>query len=46
MQFHTEWQNNRQVGIQLIIEYGKHALKPTEAFPYAIILLAGIGMVI
>lgn len=46
MQFHTEWQNKRQGGIQLIIENGKHALKPTVAFPYALICLASIGMFI
>ena len=43
MQFHTEWQNNRPNGMRLIIEYAKHALKPTVAFPYALIGLASIG---
>jgi hypothetical protein len=43
MQFHTEWQSNRPSGARLIIEYAKHALKPTVAFPYALILLASIG---
>ncbi len=44
MQFHTNWQNNRLGGIQLIIEYGKHALQPTVTFPYALLLLASIGI--
>lgn len=46
MQFHTEWQSKRQGGKQLIIEYGKHALKPTVAFPYTLICLASMGMLI
>jgi hypothetical protein len=42
MQFHTEWQNNRQGGIQLNIEDGKHTLKPTVALLYTLILFASI----
>ena len=43
MQFHTGWQINRPSGMRLIIEYGAQSLKPTIAFPYAIILLASIA---
>ena len=43
MQFHTDWQNNRPSGMRLIIEYGAQSLKPTVAFPYALLLLASIG---
>jgi len=46
MQFHTHWQNNRARGAKLITEYAKHALKPTVAFPYAIIVLASFGTLI
>jgi hypothetical protein len=44
MQFHTEWQSNRTNGARLIIEYAKHALKPTVAYPYALIFLVNIGI--
>jgi hypothetical protein len=43
MQFHTDWQNKRPRGTRLIGEYAKHAVKPTVAFPYAIILFVSVG---
>lgn len=46
MQFHTNWQNKRPNGLGLMGEYAKHAVKPTVAFPYVIILLASIGRLI
>jgi hypothetical protein len=44
MQLHTHWQNKRPNGARLIIEYAEHALKPTVAYPYALIFLVNIGI--
>lgn len=39
-QLHTEWLANRPGSFGLIKEYVASALKPTVAFPYAVLLLA------
>ncbi len=41
-QFHSEWLENRTNGTQLIFEYLKHALKPTVAYPYALLIMISI----
>lgn len=41
-QLHTEWFKNRPTVFGLIIEYAKHAARPTVAFPYAVLLLLDV----
>lgn len=38
MQFHSDWNNNRPSTVALIQSYIMHALKPTVAFPYIILI--------
>jgi hypothetical protein len=38
-QLHTEWQATRPGTAGLLAEYASHALRPTVAFPYAILLV-------
>lgn len=42
-QLHSEWLAVRPGVAGLLAEYGKSALRPTVAFPYAVLLLAGLG---
>jgi hypothetical protein len=42
-QLHSEWLANRPGVAGLLAEYGKSALRPTVAFPYAVLLLIGLG---
>jgi hypothetical protein len=42
-QLHSEWLANRPGMAGLLAEYGKSALRPTVAFPYAVLLLIGLG---
>lgn len=42
-QLHSEWLANRPGMAGLLVEYGKSALRPTVAFPYAALLLIGLG---
>lgn len=42
-QLHSEWLAGRPGVAGLLAEYGKSALRPTVAFPYAILLLIGLG---
>jgi len=39
-QLHTEWLATRKSGFGLLAEYAAHALRPTVAFPYALLVLA------
>lgn len=39
-QLQSEWAATRPGGLGLLAEYGRSALKPTVAFPYAVLLLA------
>nr|WP_315235405.1 hypothetical protein [uncultured Albidiferax sp.] len=39
-QLHTEWLATRKGGLALVAEYAAHALRPTVAFPYALLVLA------
>jgi hypothetical protein len=41
-QLHTEWLKNRPSVFGLILEYAKHAVRPTVAFPYVALLLLNI----
>jgi len=38
-QLHTEWLAQRQGTAGLVAEYAAHALRPTVAFPYALLFL-------
>ena len=38
-QLHTEWQATRPGAVGLLMEYAKSALKPTVAFPHALLLV-------
>lgn len=38
-QLHTEWLRNRPSVFGLILEYAKNALRPTVAFPYAVLFV-------
>lgn len=42
-QLHSEWLASRPGMGGLLAEYGKSALRPTVAFPYAVLLLIGLG---
>jgi len=37
-QYYTQWQNQRQGGMGLIKEYLTNSVKPTVAYPYAILI--------
>ncbi|WP_394791067.1 hypothetical protein [Rhodoferax sp.] len=39
-QLHTEWLAGRKGSLGLLSEYLSHALRPTVAFPYAVLVLA------
>lgn len=41
-QLHTEWLKKRASGFALIMEYAKHAIRPTVAFPYVVLLLLDV----
>ncbi len=41
-QLHTEWLKNRPSVFALILEYAKHAARPTVAFPYVALLLLDV----
>ena len=41
-QLHTQWQAQRTGTVTLLREYGKSALRPTVAFPYAVLLVLSI----
>lgn len=41
-QLHSEWLAGRPGFAGLLAEYGGSALRPTVAFPYALLLLAGL----
>lgn len=43
-QLHSEWTAKRGGTIALIGEYGRSALRPTVAFPHAVLILALLGM--
>ena len=45
-QLHSDWVGQRRGGISLIVEYLKHALKPTVAFPYVVLLLVNCALFI
>ena len=38
-QLHTQWQKQRAGVASLMLEYAKSALRPTVAFPYAVLLV-------
>jgi hypothetical protein len=42
-QLHSEWLAARPGVAGLLAEYGKSALRPTVVFPYAVLLLIGLG---
>jgi len=44
-QLHSDWLSTRPGSIGLLIEYGASALRPTVAFPYAVLLLL-IGLLV
>ena len=39
---HTEWLKNRPSVFGLILEYAKHAARPTVAFPYVVLLVLDV----
>lgn len=43
-QLHTQWQGQRPSAAGLLLEYAQSALRPTVAFPYAVLLLLAIGL--
>lgn len=42
---HSEWQADRPGTIGLLGEYTRNALRPTVAFPYAVLLIATVAVV-
>jgi len=38
-QLHTEWAAHRPGTVGLVVEYLKHALRPTVAFPYPVLVV-------
>lgn len=42
MQLHTEWTASRNGLAGMLVEYARSALRPTVAFPYAILLLVDL----
>lgn len=45
-QLHAEWLANRQGTLGLLNEYIASAIKPTVAFPYALLLIGLIGLAV
>ena len=45
-QLHTEWQATRPGAVGLLLEYATSALKPTVAFPHALLLLLQAALAI
>lgn len=45
-QLHSEWQAGRPGTFGLLAEYGANALRPTVAFPYAVLLLMIVLLVV
>ena len=41
-QLHTQWQGQRASTVGLLLEYAKSALRPTVAFPYAVLVVLSI----
>jgi Mn2+/Fe2+ NRAMP family transporter len=41
-QLHTQWQGQRAGTVTLLLEYAKSALRPTVAFPYALLVVLSI----
>jgi hypothetical protein len=41
-QLHTDWLASRKGSLGLLGEYASHALRPTVAFPYAVLALAAL----
>lgn len=41
-QLHTDWLSNRPSFFGLILEYAKHAARPTVAFPYVVLLVLDV----
>ncbi len=41
-QLHTDWLASRKGSVGLLGEYASHALRPTVAFPYAVLALAAL----
>jgi hypothetical protein len=44
-QLHSEWLASRPGTAGLLAEYGKNMLRPTVAFPYAVLVLICLGQV-
>lgn len=42
-QLHTEWLASRKGSVGLLGEYAAHALRPTVAFPYAVLVVAALA---
>jgi len=42
-QLHTEWLANRKGSAGLLAEYAAHALRPTVAFPYAVLVVVALA---
>jgi len=40
--FYSNWSNNKPSTIGLILEYVKNAIRPTVAFPYAVLIIASL----
>jgi hypothetical protein len=45
-QLHSEWLASRPGLVGLLAEYGRSALRPTVAFPYAVLLLMIVMLVV
>ncbi|MCK9261116.1 MAG: hypothetical protein M0P63_15320 [Azoarcus sp.] len=43
-QLHSEWEAGRGGTLGLVAEYARSALRPTVAFPHAVLVLALLGM--
>ena len=41
-QLHTEWLKNRPSIFGLVMEYAKHSVRPTVAFPYIVLLFLDV----
>lgn len=41
-QLHTQWQAARPGTLGMVLQYAKNALRPTVAFPYAVLLVLSI----
>lgn len=42
-QLHTEWLASRKSGVGLLGEYAAHALRPSVAFPYAVLVVVALA---